>query len=133
MQRNPFLNPSSTSLLSRLWIPPPDVRYIQAAIYQNSSPSTYKGCHLNKNQKLRTFDLIREAVLPEYRDRVDDYLTLYEHALHAEPADAEKLHAMAHELKGYLRGLNTTRVIGMADFEALDRRVTESWLEVEPY
>ena len=133
MQRNPFLNPSSTSLLPHLWLPPPDVRYIQAAIYQNSSPSTDKGCHLNKNQKLRTFDLIREAVLPEYRERVNDYLTLYEHALHAEPADAEKLHAMAHELKGYLRGLNTTRVIGMADFEALDRRVTESWLEVEPY
>jgi len=40
---------------------------------------------------------------------------------------------MAHQLKGYLRGLNTTRVIGMADFEALDRRVTESWLEVEAY
>jgi len=99
----------------------------------HQQPVNVQRCHLNKNQKLRTFDLIREAVLPEYRDRVDDYLTLYEQALHAEQADAEYLHTMAHQLKGYLRGLNTTRVIGMADFEALDRRVTESWLEVEAY
>ncbi|MFP3518349.1 hypothetical protein SB766_19370 [Pseudomonas sp. SIMBA_077] len=88
---------------------------------------------MNKNQKLRTFDLIREAVLPEYRDRVDDYLSLYEHALHKEPTNTQDLHAMAHQLRGYLRGLNTTRVIGMADWEALDRRVTESWLELEAY
>jgi hypothetical protein len=26
-----------------------------------------------------------------------------------------------------LRGLNTTRVLGMADWEELDRRVVESW------
>ena len=84
---------------------------------------------MNKNQKLRTFDLIREAVLPEYRDRVDDYLTLYEQALHNEHAPTDHLHAIAHQLRGYLRGLNTTRVLGMADWEALDRRVTESWLD----
>ncbi|MFJ7883998.1 hypothetical protein ACIQYF_10885 [Pseudomonas sp. NPDC096917] len=78
---------------------------------------------------MRTFDLIREAVLPEYRDRVDDYLSLYEQALHNEHAPTDNLHAMAHQLRGYLRGLNTTRVLGMADWEELDRRVTESWLE----
>ncbi|WP_223487415.1 hypothetical protein [Pseudomonas sp. A-RE-19] len=60
---------------------------------------------------MRTFDLIRDAVLPEFRDRVAEYLVQYE-----------------TELRGYLRGLNTTRVLGMADWEELDRRITESWL-----
>ncbi|MGO2770722.1 hypothetical protein [Pseudomonas taetrolens] len=83
---------------------------------------------MNTNQKLRTFDLIREAVLPEYRDRVNDYLSLYEDALHDDPEQPEHVHAIAHQLRGYLRGLNTTRVLGMADWEELDRRVTESWL-----
>ena len=83
---------------------------------------------MNTNQKLRTFDLIREAVLPEYRDRVDEYLSLYEEALHNQNTRTADIHASAHQLRGYLRGLNTTRVLGMADWEELDRRVTESWL-----
>ena len=83
---------------------------------------------MNTNQKLRTFDLIREAVLPEYRDRVDDYLSLYEQALHSETTSTAEVHASAQQLRGYLRGLNTTRVLGMADWEELDRRVSESWL-----
>jgi len=83
---------------------------------------------LNQNQRLRTFDLIREAVLPEYRDRVNDYLSLYEEALQQEKIAPQQQQAMANQLKGYLRGLNTTRVLGMADWEELNRRVTESWL-----
>lgn len=83
---------------------------------------------MNTNQKLRTFDLIREAVLPEYRDRVNDYLSLYEDALHDKHVQPEHVHAIAHQLRGYLRGLNTTRVLGMADWEELDRRINESWL-----
>jgi hypothetical protein len=34
----------------------------------------------------------------------------------------------ANQLRGYLRGLNTTRVLGMADWEELDRRVINTWL-----
>lgn len=83
---------------------------------------------MNQNQRLRTFDLIREAVLPEYRDRVNDYLSLYEEALQQEKIAPQQKQAMANQLKGYLRGLNTTRVLGMADWEELNRRVTESWL-----
>ena len=82
---------------------------------------------MNTNQKLRTFDLIREAVLPEYRDRVNEYLSLYEEALQSESTRTADRHASAHQLRGYLRGLNTTRVLGMADWEELDRRITESW------
>ena len=82
---------------------------------------------MNAHQKLRTFDLIRDAVLPEFRDRVAEYLVEYETALH-EGTDAEPVRAIAHQLRGYLRGLNTTRVLGMADWEELDRRVVESWL-----
>jgi hypothetical protein len=83
---------------------------------------------VNTNQKLRTFDLIREAVLPEFRDRVAEYLCLYEEALHDDTAHSDDLRAMANQLRGYLRGLNTTRVLGMADWEELDRRIAESWL-----
>lgn len=83
---------------------------------------------MNQNQRLRTFDLIREAVLPEYRDRVNDYLSLYEEALQQKKIAPQQQQAMANQLKGYLRGLNTTRVLGMADWEELDRRLTESWL-----
>ncbi|MHC8377625.1 hypothetical protein ACYZT3_16895 [Pseudomonas sp. MDT1-16] len=36
--------------------------------------------------------------------------------------------ASANQLRGYLRALDTTWVLGMADWEALDRRVAESWL-----
>ncbi|WP_297843680.1 hypothetical protein [Pseudomonas sp.] len=83
---------------------------------------------MNTNQKLRTFDLIREAVLPEFRDRVAEYLCLYEEALHDDTAHSDDLRTMANQLRGYLRGLNTTRVLGMADWEELDRRIAESWL-----
>ena len=69
---------------------------------------------MNTHQKLRTFDLIREAVLPEYRDRVNEYLSLYEEALHSENAPAADIQASAQQRRGYLRGLNTTRVLGMA-------------------
>ncbi len=70
-----------------------------------------------------TFDRIREAVLPEYRDRVADYLIEYEQVLLDAAADADQVNANAQQLRGYLRGLNTTRVLGMADWEDLDRRV----------
>ena len=83
---------------------------------------------MNTNQKLRTFDLIREAVLSEYRDRVNEYLGLYEETLHSENTPAADIQASAQQLRGYLRGLNTTRVLGMADWEELDRRISESWL-----
>lgn len=83
---------------------------------------------MNTNQKLRTFDLILDAVLPEYRDRVAEYLPLYCDVLHDEQQPAAARHATAHQLRGYLRGLNTTRVLGMADLEELDRRISESWL-----
>ena len=83
---------------------------------------------MNTNQKMRTFDLIREAVLPEFRDRVAEYLCLYEEALHDDSAHFDDLRTSANQLRGYLRGLNTTRVLGMADWEELDRRIAESWL-----
>ncbi|KTB66813.1 hypothetical protein RJC98_24775 [Pseudomonas allii] len=78
----------------------------------------------------KTFDRIREAVLPEFRERVADYLVDYEHVLQDEAADADRISASAQQLRGYLRGLNTTRVLGMADWEELDRRVEEDWLRV---
>ncbi|MPQ68117.1 MULTISPECIES: hypothetical protein [Pseudomonas] len=78
---------------------------------------------------MRTFDLIRDAVLPDFRERVADYLVQYESVLLAEsPADPELLQATANQLRGYLRGLNTTRVLGMAEWEELDRRVVNTWL-----
>lgn len=76
----------------------------------------------------KTFDRIREAVLPEFRERIADYLVDYEHVLQDEAASAGQVSASAHQLRGYLRGLNTTRVLGMADWEDLDRRVEEAWL-----
>jgi len=76
----------------------------------------------------KTFDRIREAVLPEFRDRVADYLVDYEEVLLDNTAEPEVVYAIAQQLRGYLRGLNTTRVLGMADWEALDRRVVQAWL-----
>lgn len=78
---------------------------------------------------MRTFDLIRDAVLPDFRERVADYLIQYESVLlsSTEP-DPELRRATANQLRGYLRGLNTTRVLGMADWEELDRRVLNTWL-----
>ncbi len=75
----------------------------------------------------KTFDRIREAVLPEFRERVADYLVDYESVLQDPTADADQTRANAQQLRGYLRGLNTTRVLGMADWEDLDRRVAQEW------
>ncbi|WP_277964273.1 hypothetical protein [Pseudomonas sp. RIT-To-2] len=77
---------------------------------------------------MRTFDLIRDAVLPDFRERVADYLIEYETVLGAGTADSTLLRDTANQLRGYLRGLNTTRVLGMADWEELDRRVLTTWL-----
>lgn len=76
-------------------------------------------------QTRRTFDRIREAVLPEYRDRVAEYLEQYEAVLHDEHAKPDARQAAGQQLRGYLRGLNTTRVLGMAEWEDLDNRVVE--------
>lgn len=79
---------------------------------------------------MRTFDLIRDAVLPEYRDRVAEYLVQYEDVLvRASAPEPEVVLATAQQLRGYLRGLNTTRVLGMAEWEELDRRVLNTWLQ----
>lgn len=78
---------------------------------------------------MRTFDFIRDAVVPEFRDRVAEYLVQYESVLLDENApEPELARATANQLRGYLRGLNTTRVLGMADWEELDRRVVSTWL-----
>ncbi|RON48322.1 hypothetical protein [Pseudomonas frederiksbergensis] len=77
---------------------------------------------------MRTFDLIRDAVLPEFRDRVAEYLIEYETVLGENAPDSERVRTTAHQLRGYLRGLNTTRVLGMADWEELDRRIVGTWL-----
>eukprot|EP01133_Synstelium_polycarpum_P001923 gene1923-2203_t len=58
----------------------------------------------------KTFDRIREAVLPEFRERVADYLVDYEEVLLDNAAEPEVVYAIAQQLRGYLRGLNTTRV-----------------------
>ena len=50
--------------------------------------------------------------------------------LQDDTADSDQVIASAQQLRGYLRGLNTTRVLGMADWEDLDRRVKEDWLRV---
>ncbi|AZF15996.1 hypothetical protein [Pseudomonas sp. R3-18-08] len=73
----------------------------------------------------KTFDRIREAVLPEFRERVADYLVEYENVLLNEASGADEQASSAQQLRGYLRGLNTTRVLGMADWEDLDRRVAQ--------
>nr|WP_243433507.1 hypothetical protein [Pseudomonas sp. 58(2021)] len=72
--------------------------------------------------------MIRDAVLPEFRDRVAEYLVEYETVLGRSADDSESVRAVANQLRGYLRGLNTTRVLGMADWEELDRRVLDTWL-----
>jgi len=78
---------------------------------------------------LRTFDLIRDAVLPDFRERVAEYLVQYESVLLDKAiTDARLKRDTANQLRGYLRGLNTTRVLGMAYWEELDRRVVDTWL-----
>ena len=84
---------------------------------------------MNEEPSLRTFDLIRDAVLPDFRERVAEYLVQYESVLlNRNDADPQLIRDTAHELRGYLRGLNTTRVLGMAYWEELDRRVVDTWL-----
>ncbi|WP_448650910.1 hypothetical protein ACSHWC_24070 [Pseudomonas fluorescens] len=78
----------------------------------------------------KTFDRIREAVLPEFRERVADYLADYETVMQDDAAAPDQRYASAQQLRGYLRGLNTTRVLGMADWEDLDRRVEQAGLRV---
>ncbi|MCP1475923.1 hypothetical protein ABIA54_005228 [Pseudomonas sp. EB276 TE3739] len=81
---------------------------------------------------MRTFDLIRDAVLPEYRERVAEYLVQYETVLLDKSTDdAQLIRDTAQQLRGYLRGLNTTRVLGMAYWEELDRRVVDTWLTAQ--
>ncbi|MBF6036144.1 hypothetical protein H8F23_23075 [Pseudomonas sp. P155] len=82
---------------------------------------------------MRTFDLIRDAVLPDFRERVAEYLVQYESVLlNKDITDPQLIKDTANQLRGYLRGLNTTRVLGMADWEELDRRVVGTWLEPKP-
>lgn len=84
---------------------------------------------IDEDHALRTFDLIRDAVLPDFRDRVAEYLVQYETVLMSKnPPEPELSRATANQLRGYLRGLNTTRVLGMAEWEELDRRVVNTWL-----
>ncbi|WP_426156958.1 hypothetical protein [Pseudomonas sp. TSRC2-2] len=81
---------------------------------------------------MRTFDLIRDAVLPEYRERVAEYLIQYETVLlDKNIRDAQLVRDTGQQLRGYLRGLNTTRVLGMAYWEELDRRVVDTWLTAQ--
>jgi hypothetical protein len=77
---------------------------------------------------MRTFDLIRGAVLPDFRERVAEYLAQYESVLLDNELKPQLKRDTANQLRGYLRGLNTTRVLGMADWEELDRRVVNTWL-----
>lgn len=78
---------------------------------------------------MRTFDLIRDAVLPDFRERVAEYLVQYESVLLDDDiTDAQLKRDTANQLRGYLRGLNTTRVLGMAYWEELDRRIVDTWL-----
>ncbi|CEL28967.1 hypothetical protein DEU51_118138 [Pseudomonas jessenii] len=87
---------------------------------------------MNEEFSLRTFDLIRDAVLSEYRERVAEYLVQYESVLLSkDDADQQLIRDTANQLRGYLRGLNTTRVLGMAYWEELDRRVVDTWLTSE--
>ncbi|WP_166215995.1 hypothetical protein [Pseudomonas atagonensis] len=78
---------------------------------------------------MRTFDLIRDAVLSDFRERVAEYLVQYETVLlDKDITDQQLKRDTANQLRGYLRGLNTTRVLGMAYWEELDRRVVDTWL-----
>lgn len=113
-----------------------NLRFVMVTITSSDSCAPCRRMHTQSQPKkidedlsLRTFDLIRDAVLPDFRDRVAEYLTQYETVLLSENApDLELVRATANQLRGYLRGLNTTRVLGMADWEELDRRVVNTWL-----
>jgi hypothetical protein len=113
-----------------------NLRFVMVTITSSNSCAPCRRLHtqsqlekVNEDFTLRTFDLIRDAVLPDFRDRVAEYLIQYETVLLGENApDPELARATANQLRGYLRGLNTTRVLGMADWEELDRRVVNTWL-----
>jgi hypothetical protein len=113
-----------------------NLRFVMVTITSNNSCAPCRRMRtrsqlekIDEDVALRTFDLIRDAVLPDFRDRVAEYLIQYEAVLLCENApDLELARATAHQLRGYLRGLNTTRVLGMADWEELDRRVVNTWL-----
>jgi hypothetical protein len=95
------------------------------------STTTRKTAH--EEFALRTFDLIRDAVLPDFRERVAEYLVQYESVLLDKGiTDPQLIQDTANQLRGYLRGLNTTRVLGMAYWEELDRRIVDTWLEPKP-
>ncbi|WP_456021621.1 hypothetical protein [Pseudomonas protegens] len=82
---------------------------------------------------MKTFDLIRDAVLPDFRERVAEYLVQYESVLlDKDTTNPQLITDTANQLRGYLRGLNTTRVLGMAYWEELDRRVVDTWLAPTP-
>ncbi len=111
-----------------------NLRLVMVTITSNDSCAPHRRMRTpsqktDEDLSLRTFDLIRDAVVPEFRDRVAEYLVQYETVLLAETApDPELVSATANQLRGYLRGLNTTRLLGMADWEELDRRVVNTWL-----
>jgi hypothetical protein len=113
-----------------------NLRFVMVTITSSDSCAPCRRIHtqsrleiINEDLSLRTFDLIRDAVLPDFRERVAEYLIQYETVLLCENAsDPELARATANQLRGYLRGLNTTRVLGMADWEELDRRVVNTWL-----
>ncbi|PWK39693.1 hypothetical protein C7534_112107 [Pseudomonas sp. OV226] len=114
-----------------------NLRFVMVTITSNNSCAPGRRMRtqsqlekIDEDLSLRTFDLIRDAVLPDFRDRVADYLIQYESVLLGENAsDPELVRDTAHQLRGYLRGLNTMRVLGMADWEELDRRVVNTWLQ----
>jgi len=113
-----------------------NLRLVMVTITSSNSCALRRWMHtqsppekIDEDHALRTFDLIRDAVLPDFRDRVAEYLVQYETVLMSETtSDPELTRATAQQLRGYLRGLNTTRVLGMADWEELDRRVVNTWL-----
>lgn len=113
-----------------------NLRFLMVTITSSDSCALRRRMHtespleeFDEDHYLRTFDLIRDAVLPDFRDRVAEYLIQYETVLLSEHAsDPELVRATANQLRGYLRGLNTTRVLGMAHWEELDRRVVNTWL-----
>jgi hypothetical protein len=104
------------------------LRDVQTATHSTTTRKTAR-----EEFALRTFDLIRDAVLPDFRERVAEYLVQYESVLLDKGiTDPQLIQDTANQLRGYLRGLNTTRVLGMAYWEELDRRVVDTWLEPKP-
>ena len=111
-------------------------RFVMITITSSDSCAPCRLIHTQFQQKiltedlsLRTFDLIRDAVLPDFRDQVAEYLVQYESVLlDKDIHDPQLILDTANQLRGYLRGLNTTRVLGMAYWEELDRRVVDTWL-----